>query len=183
MILEMKNKSELMLDLAYSALLYNNVEIAQEVMALENEVDELLQMVQKEAISLAIEDKNVERTLVITRLATSIENVADAAVEIADVVIRGVELPEVFQMSVMDSDIVFETFAVQKGSMLDGKTLGEIELASNTGMWVIAIKRADHWIYGPDENTKILAGDVLFARGPAEGEEKLRRLCAALYSK
>ena len=54
---------------------------------------------------------------------------------------------------------------------MNGKKLGEIELATNTGMWVFAIRRGKKWIYGPDKNTTIKEGDVLFVKGPKEGKE------------
>ena len=41
MLLELKDTSEFMVDLAYSSLLYNNVEIAEEVIFLEGKMDDL----------------------------------------------------------------------------------------------------------------------------------------------
>ena len=46
-VLEIKDKSELMVDLAYSSLLYDNTTIAKEVYDLEDLVDKLYQNIQK----------------------------------------------------------------------------------------------------------------------------------------
>ena len=47
MLLELKDTSEFMVDLAYSSLLYNNVEIAEEVIFLEGKMDELSIQIQQ----------------------------------------------------------------------------------------------------------------------------------------
>lgn len=41
-LIQMKDISELMIDLAYSSALFNNKELAEEVMALESKVDDLV---------------------------------------------------------------------------------------------------------------------------------------------
>jgi len=50
LVLEIKDKSELMVDLAYSSLLYNNKTIAEEVYDLENLVDDFYHELQKKAL-------------------------------------------------------------------------------------------------------------------------------------
>ncbi len=174
--LELKDTSELMIDLAYSALLYDNEEIAKEVFLLEEVVDKLNYKVQKTAFTLSLEEKNVNKALAMIRLAYSMEAIADAAMDIADVVLRDIDPHPIIKMSVMDSDVIITKTPVSKGSFLAGKTLGQSRLMTETGMWVIAIKRGKTWIYGPDENTEIKNGDVLFARGPTEGEKEFLKL-------
>jgi uncharacterized protein with PhoU and TrkA domain len=169
---ELKDTSELMIDLAYSALLYDNKEIAKEVMLLEDVVDKLNYNIQRAAFVATLDDKNADKAMAMIRLASSIEAIADAAMEIADVVLRDIEPHPIFQMSVRDSDVIITKAMVSKSSVLAGKTLGEVKVMSDTGMWVIAAKRGIQWIYGPDENTLIKEGDVLFVRGPVEGEKE-----------
>lgn len=178
-LLEMKDTSELMVDLAYSALLYDNEEIARQVVALEQRVDDWDEEVQKRAVERAIEDKDVEKALVFIRLAGSIEAVADGAVEIADVVLRDIEPHPVVAKALKESDTAIATVMVPATSPAVGKTLGGMKVASETGMWVIAIRRGDSWIYGPDENTLVEEGDLLITRGPVEGEGELRRYLGA----
>jgi len=50
MVLEIKDKSELMIDLAYSSILYDNKIIAEEVYDLENYVDDLYQNIRKKCL-------------------------------------------------------------------------------------------------------------------------------------
>jgi len=62
---------------------------------------------------------------------------------------------------------------VNNDSVLCNKTLGELKLASETGMMVIAIRHGDKWLYGPNKHTRIDPEDILFARGPKDGERHL----------
>jgi uncharacterized protein with PhoU and TrkA domain len=173
---DLKDTSELMIDLAYSALLYDNKEIAKEVMLLEDVVDKLNYNIQRVAFIATLDDKNADKAMAMIRLASSIEAIADAAMDIADVVLRDIEPHPIFRMSVRDSDVIITKATVSRSSALAGKTLGEMKVMSDTGMWIIAAKRKDRWVYGPDENTLIMEGDILFARGPSEGEKELLKL-------
>jgi len=179
LLLELKEKAELMVDLAYSSVIYDNGDIAQEVYQLENFVDNLNEKLQK----LAIEDVKkgeleVNEALAIIQLGASSEAIADAARDIADVELRDVELHPIIKESVMESDEVLLMVSLTPDSVLAGKRLGEVKLASQTGMWVIAIKRGEKWIYDPDKNTELREGDILFARGSREGMEHFRALAS-----
>ncbi|MFQ5985834.1 MAG: potassium channel family protein [Thermoplasmata archaeon] len=178
-LLEMKDTSELMVDLAYSALLYDNVEIARHVVELEDRIDGWDQEIQEEAIRRATEDGDVDKALVFIRMASSIEDIADGALQIADVVLRDIEPHPVVAEALKESDTSISTLTVPDRSPAAGHTLGELKVASETGAWVLAIRREGSWIYGPDENTPLLAEDLLVVRGPIEGEPELRRFLAA----
>lgn len=174
LVLEIKDKSELMVDLAYSSLLYDNETIAKEVYDLEELIDNLYQNLQKITLE---ETKNKKLSIIdaltVLRLAEAGEKIADAALEITDVELRDVELHPILKMSIRESDQVFTRVQVNEKSVLCGKTLGDIKLASETGMMVIAMRHGDKWRYGPDKNTKIDSEDILFAKGPEDGEKHL----------
>lgn len=173
-VLEIKDKSELMIDLAYSSLIYDNTTIAKEVYDLEDLIDILYKNLQRQTLE-QVEDKKLKipDALTVLRLAEAAEQIADAAQEIADVELRDVELHPILKMSIRESDVVFTRVQVQDNSILCNKTLGELRLASETGMMVIAMRQGDRWLYGPNKNTKINNGDILFARGPEDGEKHL----------
>ena len=183
-VLEIKDKSELMIDLAYSSLIYDNTTIAKEVYDLEDLIDSLYKSLQKHALE-QVENKKlgVNDALTVLRLAEASEQIADAAQEIADVELRDVELHPILKMSIRDSDVVFTRAQVKDNSILCKKTLGEIKLASETGMMVIAMRHGDKWLYGPNKNTRIDSGDVLFAKGPEDGEKHLIELASGKTNK
>lgn len=168
-LLKMKDTSELMVDLAYSALLYDNRQIAEEVLTLEDQIDEWNEKAQYLAVKRARETREIRKALVLIRLANSIENIADAALRIADVVLRDIEPHPIIKMMIDESDTAIVSGTVSKRSPLANRTLGETRLATETGMWIVALRRKNRWIYDPDENTLIKPGDILIARGPVEG--------------
>ncbi len=172
MLLELKDTSEFMVDLAYSSLLYNNSEIAEEVIFLEGRMDELGAEIQEQLLNVAKDKPDVvAKFSVILRLQMAAEEIANAAASIADVVLRGLGEHPVIQMSIQESEVTIERATVSDKSILVGKTFGEIRLGSISGMYVLAIKRGNQFIYGPNKFTVINAGDVLIARGPEESAD------------
>ena len=173
-VLEIKDKSELMIDLAYSSIIYNNTTIAKEVYDLEDQIDNLYKSLQRQTLE-QVENKklSVNDALTVLRLAETAEQIADAAQEIADVELRDVELHPILKLSIRDSDVVFTRVEVNENSILCNKTLGELKLASETGMTIIAMRHGEKWLYGPNKNTKIDPRDILFAKGPEDGEKHL----------
>ena len=113
----------------------------------------------------------ITKISVIIRLQMAAEEIANAAASIADVVLRGLGEHPVIQMSIQESEVTIEKATVSDDSILVGKKFGEIRLGSISGMYVIAIKRGNQYIYGPNKNTEIKAGDVLIARGPEESAD------------
>ena len=91
---------------------------------------------------------------------------------------KNVEPHPVIKMSIRESEVTIATAMVIEGSDLSDKTLGESRLASQSGMWVVAIKRGRKYIYGPDEDTVVLVGDTLIVRGPKDGEEFFKDLAS-----
>ena len=169
MFLELKDTSEIMVDLAYSSLLYDNVEIAEEVISLNDRMEEISEAIQDEIaqVGRAMPDE-VARAVVTTRLMDSILEIADAAKSIADVVVRGLAEHPVLAMSIRESDSTLCLAKVSPDSILAGKTLGETSLSTNTGMFILAIRREDDYIFGPGWDTTMEQGDILIARGPEE---------------
>ena len=172
MLLELKDTSEFMVDLAYSSLLYNNVEIAEEVIFLEGKMDELSIQIQQYIENVGREHpEEIAKFSFVLRLQMAIEDIANAAASSADVVLRGLGEHPVIQMSIQESEATIEMATVSEGSILVGKTLGELALGSHTGMYIIAIKRGAQYIYGPGKETVIIAGDSLIAKGPEESAD------------
>jgi uncharacterized protein with PhoU and TrkA domain len=178
LIVEMKNTSELMIDLAYLALFYNSKELAEEVSKLESVVDKLHDDIQKLIIEEAIKSHDSERARVMLRLVTSTEAVADAALEISDAALRGVEPHPVIELSILESDAIITKAQVSNNSVLIGKSLGEAKIASKTGLWALLIERGGKFIIGPNENTRIESNDIIFVKGPKESERDFLRIAS-----
>ncbi len=181
MMVEMKNMGELSVGLAYSALLFGNEDIAQEVKALEAEMDSMKNELQHWVLETAkhVPDVNILRGLL--QLAYSAEAISDAAYTIADTVLRDIDLHPIITIAVRESDEVITRLVVQDCSPIIEKTFGQLKLETETGVHVMAIKRDDKWVYRPNKRTVIKAGDVLIARGSRTGEEALFEMCACPF--
>jgi len=181
MVLDIIEKSELMVDLSYSSLLYDNTTIAMEVYDLEQQIDQLFEKIHQNVFQEVKQGSlTVKSARVLSKLARAGEEIADAAREIADVQLRDVDLHPILKMSIQDSDEILTKVLVKEQSILCGKTLGELKLGSETGMTVIAMRHQQRWLYGPTKNTQIDDGDVLFAKGPEDGEAHLIELTEGL---
>ena len=176
----MKNMSELAVDLAYGSVLFDSDDIAEEVVELEAEVDALKSRFEAWTLRAAgrVEDPVGLRGLV--HIATSTEVISDAALEISEGVLRGLDAHVVVQEAVEESDEIIVRTTVQPGSALAGTTLGDQAVKTETGMGVIAVRRPGEegaeWKIQPGPTTRIEAGDVLLAKGTRTGANILRAL-------
>jgi Uncharacterized conserved protein len=170
MLLELKDTSEFMVDLAYSSLIYNNKEIAEEVIFLAETMEGLSERTQDLMVEIGMsKPEEIVRIVMFTKLQTAIMSISEAARSIADVVLRGLGEHPVIAMSIKESETTITVAKIAENSVLNNKTFGEIRLSTQCGMFVIAIKRDREYIFGPGKNTKMEAGDILIAKGPEEG--------------
>ncbi|MEA2089970.1 MAG: TrkA C-terminal domain-containing protein [Thermoproteota archaeon] len=174
---ELKDTCELMMDLAYSSLLLNSPELAREVQTLEEHVDDLHTEFELLVLSSGFKPKESKDFLGLIRLGVVTEEIADAAAEIAEVVLRGLKPHPVLQLVIKEAEETVTRVQVSEKSSLVGKTLREVQIPEETGMWVLCIRRGNRWIR-PKPNVPIQAGDVLVASGYAEGGEDLTKLAS-----
>lgn len=174
---ELKNTSELMIDLAYSSLLLNSKELAECVYKLEEYVDKLHTEYELTVLSSEFKEEEAKGILGLIRLGVVTEEIADAATEIAEVVLREIEPHPVMKLVIEEADETATYVSVSEGSPLVNKTIKEARIQEETGMQVLAIKRGDRYIR-PRPDLKINVGDVIIASGFAEGEENLKKLAS-----
>ena len=176
LLTEMKDTSDLMIDLAYAALLFESDEIADRVHELEGRMDELMYRIRIIAAVSARNIREAERITSILQVASAAEEISDATGDMADLIRRDINIHPVVREALAKADEKLAKIGVAKGSVLAGKKFFELKLPSSTGVWVLAIKRGREWIAGPDRELEVLAGDVLIARGPLDGIGILSRM-------
>jgi uncharacterized protein with PhoU and TrkA domain len=174
-LVELKDTSELMIDLAYSSLLSNSRELAEEVQRLEERVDKLHTSFELLVLQSEFDKEEAKGFLGLIRLGVATEKIADAAAQISEVVLRGIEPHPVLQLSIRAAEETVAYVPVAKGSPLVDKTLTEARIPEETGMWILAIRRGNKSIR-PKPDSRIEVGDVLIASGYAEGVESLKKL-------
>lgn len=175
-LIEMKNLSELMVDLAYSAVLFNSKDAAKEVLKLENKVNSSNYEIKKQSLVAARSLEDAEKLTALLEIAEAAESIANAAKDLAEIVIKGFKPHPVFKMVMEQAEEMIISITIKKDSDLNNKSLGELFLANRTGMIVIAIRRDESWIYGPDKYTMIYEEDTLIAKGTEVGSELLKKL-------
>ncbi len=185
-LVEMKDVSELMVDLAYSTVILDNIEIASEVNKLEERMNKLNYEIRMLAMVAARDRDDAEQLSGILQIASAAENISNAARGIADVVIRDIDLHPIIKEVMEEAEEKITTVEVSEDSILIDHTLGESKPSTNLGMDIIAIRRKKRWIYGPDKHSVVKAGDTLIARGREAGIELLEKVASGekrwLYS-
>jgi uncharacterized protein with PhoU and TrkA domain len=174
-LVRLKDTSEMMIDLAYSSLLLNSHHLAEEVRLLEEQIDKLHVEFQLKVLSDTEKNADPRDLIGLIRMGSVAERIADAASEIAEVVLRGIEPHTILQMVIQDAEETVERVIVARDSKVVDKTLRDARISEKTGWWVLVIRRGTSWMR-PSPSTKIKAGDVIIASGYAEGEEDLKRL-------
>ncbi|WP_461866504.1 potassium channel family protein [Thermococcus sp.] len=173
---EMKNTAEFMVDLAYSSVLFGEKELAEEVIELEEYLDMLNYHLMVHAVLAARSPKEAEQITSILHMAHSIDDISNAAADLAKMILEEVELHPIIKQVILESEEVIGRFIVTPDSILVGKTLEELKLASNTGVWILAVRRGKRWLFDPDGDFKILAGDVLIGRGTQTSIDYLKEI-------
>ncbi|KON31979.1 hypothetical protein AC478_01610 [miscellaneous Crenarchaeota group-1 archaeon SG8-32-3] len=174
---ELKNTSELMIDLAYSSLMLNSKDLAEEVERLEEYMDKMHTDFELLALTSGFNKAEASGFLGLIRLGVATEKLADAAAEMAEVVLRDIEPHPVLKLAIREAEETVTQACVTEGSPLINKTLKEARVPEETGMWILAIKRSEKSLR-PKPSMKIQLGDILIASGYAEGVEDLQKLAS-----
>lgn len=168
----MKDISELMIDLAYSAALFGNRELAEEVMELERKMDTLVYVLNMN-LMLAARDKEDAETLAgVAKVGSLTNSISDAAADIAGMVLHGIEIHPIVREVFQRAEEHLARVQVSEDSFFAGRTVDDLDLAAEVGADIIAIRRGRHWMINPEKEV-VLPEDVLVARGTASGLEKL----------
>jgi len=172
----MKDLSEIMIDLAYSAALFHSRELAEEVLELEKRVDYLAYMLDMNAMLAARDAEDAEDLIGVTTVAAATDKISDAAGEIATIVLKEIGIHPIVREAFEKVEERLARAEVKPTSIFISKRVGELELAAKIGVDIIAIRRQKEWIINPSEDETILEGDVLIARGAPLGVDELKGL-------
>jgi len=165
LLVDMKNSSELIVDLAYSALLHSSDELAEEVLRLESEMDVLQMQARMNMLMAARTTADSKQLAPVLGMVGAAEKISEAAGDIAHVVLDEDGLPRAIRAALPDAMEVLARAELAAASEYAGKTLGEIDLETETGVRVIALRRGDDWTLDPTFDTYLVDGDSLLLRG------------------
>ncbi|HZD80540.1 MAG TPA: TrkA C-terminal domain-containing protein [Actinomycetota bacterium] len=179
LLVEAKDASELLIDMAYAAVFFNEEDLAGEVEKLEERMDGYLRRLRTLAILAARSPEDAEAIEPVLWIAAAIDKIGDAASDIGRVVAADLGIPDGLRKDLRHADEVSGRVKVREGSQSVGASLRDLSLPTETGMWVLAIRRGREWEFDPGPDTVVSEGDVLLYQGPEEGVNLIREVAGA----
>jgi len=178
MLSEAKDASELMVDLAYAALYFDDEGMADAVLGLEEEMSTLVHEMRSLAMLAVRHPREVDGMSSVLQVVSSIEQIANAAVDISKTVLHHLGIPRALIVDLAQAAEVSHRLVVAEGSHLANRPLRDMELPVAVGMRVVAIQRGRRWLTDVGGDSIVEPGDVLFMRGDPAGIVRLRELAA-----
>ena len=179
LLAEAKDASELMVDLAYAALYFDDEGMAESVLGLEEEMSDLVHEMRSLAMLAVRHPREVDGMSSVLLVVSSIEQIANAAVDIGKIVLRKIGIPRALVDDLAQAAEVSHRLVVADGSHLANRPLADMELPVAVGMRVVAIQRGRRWLTDVGGDDIVEPGDALFMRGEPAGIVRLRELAAA----
>ncbi|MCK4286353.1 MAG: hypothetical protein KAX18_09125, partial [Candidatus Lokiarchaeota archaeon] len=165
----MTDISETMIELALAALFFNNEELAEDILEMEELMDGLNIAFEKDLLDLA-QLVEIPRNLTgIMRIIFSCELIADAAAHIAESIIKGFEPHIILQQAIRETSEIVVRETLSEDSYFKDKTYNELQDSRyKRGFHIIALKREHKWIYSFKPDFIFEEGDLLIGLGPEE---------------
>jgi len=178
LLVELKNVAEVAVGMAYSAILFRDAGLAAEVGRLEDRCDNLYYELQRWVLRAArdLGDDDIDELRGLMQIGLSSERIADAALEMTRIAESDDDPHPVIAAALAEADEIVTDAEVHAGSLAEGRSLRELTLETETGMYILAINREGRWIYRPRGYRALQVGDRLLATGPEEGVAMLRSL-------
>jgi len=175
-LIALHSTTTLMIDLAYSAVLFNDRDLAEEVVELEAKVDDLKILLLMN-MALAIRDADDAEGMVgIMQMGSVADRISEAAGDIARTVLLDLGIDaSVTEAFTKTQERLIRT-KILSGSILAKKRLDKLRLETNIGINVIAIRRGKELIINPEPKTMLMEEDLLIARGSDVGVSELDKL-------
>ncbi len=179
MLSEAKDTSELMVDLGYAALFFGDENMAEEVEDLDERLRGLVHEMRELAVLAARSPREAEQMSSVLHVMSAIERLGDAAVDISRIVTHRLGIPAALVADLAAAEEVSHRVRVRADSALAQRSLSDLELPTEVGMRVVALRRGKEWLIDPDGDEVLLPDDVLILRGPPDGIAELRELAGA----
>jgi len=168
--------SETMIELALAALFFNNYELAEDILEMEELMDGLNIAFEKNLLDFAKLIENPRDLTGIMRIVFSCELISDAAANIAENIIKGFKPHPILQKAIVETAEIVVREILSEDSYFKGKSYLELQDSRyKRGFHIIALKREEKWIYGFKPDFIFEIGDLLIGLGPRETVDQWRR--------
>ncbi len=172
----MTDISETMIELSMAALFFNNYDVAEDVLEMEELMDGLNIALEKDLLDLAKLVDNPRDLTGIMRIVFSCELISDAAANIAENIVKGFKPHRILQQAITETSEIVVRETISEDSYFKNKTYRELQDKQyKRGFHIIALKRKDKWIYSFKPDYMVEEGDLIIGLGPKETVMQWRR--------
>ncbi|MHA1365256.1 MAG: potassium channel family protein [Candidatus Heimdallarchaeota archaeon] len=176
-LIGLKDTSEVMVDIAYGAVLYNSKELAQLVSNMEKRVDTIRNKAEIAVLKIAkTPTEDISSLQGLLRIIEATEDISDAANQIAKIVLEEIPSHPIIELVIEESDESIFEQTVEDASVIVGKTIPTGNYLDEFGIRVLALKRAAGHFFKPRRRTKIRVGDTIVFTG-------LKNACTAFQQR
>ncbi len=183
LLVEMKNFSEVSVDLAYSTLVLGDPGLAAQVRLLESRLDDMHDQLELWVLRAAAGHADPAPLRGLLHISNAAEDLGDQACQMVWLVEKGEDVHPILEIALGDSDEVVVDYPVSEGSAVDGCSLRQLGLNIEPGFTVLTIVRGERYLYRPRGGTVLQSGDVVIASGPDEGRVALASLLGWLLER
>ncbi|MFO8020499.1 MAG: PhoU domain-containing protein [Promethearchaeia archaeon] len=168
--------SETMIELSLAALFFNNFELAEDILEMEELMDGLNISLEKDLLDLAHMISIPRELTGIMRIVFASELISDAAANIAENIIKGFKPHRILQKAIEETSEVVVREKLSEDSYYKGKTYNKLQDSKyKRGIHIIALKRDEKWIYSFEPDFLFEEEDLLIGLGPKETIDQWKR--------
>lgn len=175
LLVEMKDISERIVDLAYAAVVFDSEELGEEVRRLEERMDYLRYQIRMIALMASRTKEDSEQLAGILQVASAAETISNGAGDLVGLLAQRIEGRPFLPFVLEEADEKLRAVRIERGSSMAGQAIGELRVESETGMRIIALRRRRAWTPDPEGEAVLREGDLLVLRGTEDGFHRLAR--------
>lgn len=169
LLTEMKDLSEVIVDLAYASLMYNSESMAEKVQELEEDMDDLKFAIRFKVLMSSRTKDDAKQLSGLLQVASAADRISDAAAEMVNLLNVPLAKRPFVSAMLYESDEKIRATKIKPDSTMVGYTAEQLAVEACTGCKIIALKNRHGWIYDPEPDIKIRAGDDIIVRGTEDG--------------
>lgn len=178
LLTEMKDASETIVDLAYASLMYNSKDMAEKVEEMDRDIDDMKFAIRTKILMAVRTKENAREMTGVLQVASATDRISEAAGEIVKLLNVPKEERPFINEIINESDEKIMMTRISPRSDMAGNTIDQLAVEASTGTKIIAMKNRYGWVYNPDGDVKLRAGDDIIVNGSQDGFNRLKKFAS-----
>ena len=175
-IQEMYTYSSVAINLAFSAVILNDKELALDVLDIETRMNHIKVELEKRVITSRVPPEEVESMAGVLEVAHATEQITNSARTIAAFPAHERKHHPILTKAISQPNQQVYKTAVKKGSTVDGKSVHDAHIEDLSGVDIIAIKKGKVWQRPYLILQPLRENDLLLVNGSQDQFKKLEKL-------